>query len=62
MNETHEIINEEGKYIDGLLREEIVWAIEHDRCTITFEGVPVHIVSHVVASDGGKVTKVKADV
>ena len=59
---THEIKNQYGRHIDGELRDEVLWAIEHDKESLVFYGSKVEIEEHDVSPDGDKITLIKVDV
>ena len=59
---THEITNQHGKHMDGEIRDEVIWAIEHDKTSFDFYGSTVEIEKHDVDAEGNKITLVKVQV
>ena len=59
---THTIKNQLNNHIDGELRDNVIWAIEHDKESLVFYGSKVLIEKHEVDSDGNKTTLIKVDI
>ena len=59
---THQIKNQLNNHIDGELRDEVLWAIEHDKTSLVFYGSKVLIEKHEVDPYGNKFTLIKVDI
>lgn len=56
---THVVVNQYGRYLDGIGRDEVIDAIMHDRTSCMMDGNIIEIVAHQVDENGNKVTRVK---
>ena len=61
MNITHQVVRQNGELLDGREREEVIFAVDHDKTSLTIDGHDIEIVQHQVDADGNKITKIKVD-